>query len=292
MDEEMGGGREEKFEGLQEDWEVLARALPAGWQEKAKELGALKRVGEFQDASRLLRTMLIHLSEGCSLRETAVRAKAGGLVSVSEVALHKRLRGCGEWFRWMGEQMRVRLSGSAQQKVLGKRVRLMDSSVVCEPGATGSTWRLHYAIELSRLCCEEAHVTEISEGESLRHFAVKAGEIVMADRGLASRRGIRHVVSQGGEVLVRMNLRHVPLEDESGRPVALLSLLRSLIWGETGSWPAWVRDEQGVMPVRVCAVKKSPAQTRQTQYKMRKKASKAQRRLHPDTLEAAGYVIS
>lgn len=66
--------------------EVLARALPVGWQEKAKELGALKRAGEFQEASRLLRTMLIHLSEGYSLRETAVRAKAGGLVSVSDVA--------------------------------------------------------------------------------------------------------------------------------------------------------------------------------------------------------------
>jgi hypothetical protein len=77
MDEEMEWGREEKFEGLQEDWEVLARALPAGWQEKAKALGALKRVGEFQDASRLLRTMLIHLSEGCSLRETATRLGLG-----------------------------------------------------------------------------------------------------------------------------------------------------------------------------------------------------------------------
>lgn len=45
------------------------------------------------------------------------------------------------------------------------------------------------------------------------------------------------------------------------------------------------------MPVRVWALKKSQGQTRQTQYKMRKKASKAPRRLHPDTLEAAGYVI-
>lgn len=54
------------------------------------------------------------------------------------------------------------------------------------------------------MCCEEAHVTEISEGESLRHFAVKAGDIVMADRGLATRRGIRHVVSHGGEGLVRL----------------------------------------------------------------------------------------
>jgi hypothetical protein len=161
----------------------------------------------------------------------------------------------------------------------------MDSSVVCEPGATGSSWRLHYAIELSSLCGEEAHVTEISEGESLGHFAVKAGDIVMAVRGLATRRGIRHVVSHGGEVLVRLNLTRVPLEDESGRPVPLL---RTLAVGQTGHWLAWIRDEHGVIPVRVCAVKKRQAQTRQTQYKMRKKA---QRRLRPNTLEAAHYGI-
>jgi hypothetical protein len=287
MEAAQGWTSEGKFAGLREDWEVIARALPEGWAEQAKALGALKRVGEFQDASRLLRTMLIHLSDGCSLRETAVRAKAGGLVSVSDVALHKRLRGCGEWFRWMGEQLTARLSGLAKQRVLGKRVRWMDSSVVCEPGATGSTWRLHDAIELSSLCCEEAHVTEISEGESLGHFAVKAGDIVMADRGLATRRGIRHGVSHGGEVWVRLNLTRVPLEDESGRPVPLLPLLRTLAVGQTGHWRAWIRDEHGVIPVRVCAVKKSQAQTRQTQYKMRKKAQKAQRRLLPNTLEAA-----
>jgi hypothetical protein len=189
-----------KFEGLQEDWEVIVRALPEGWAEQAKALGALKRVGGFRDASQLLRTRLIHLSDGCSLRETAGRAKAGGLVSVSDVAMHKRLRGCGEWFRWRGEQLTARLSGSAKPPVLGKRVRLIDSSVVCEPGATGSTWRLHYAIELSSLRCEEAQVTEISQGESLRRFTVQAGDVLMADRGLASRRGIRHVVSPGGEV--------------------------------------------------------------------------------------------
>jgi hypothetical protein len=30
----------------------------------------------------------------------------------------------------------------------GRRVRLVDGSSVCEPGATGSTWRLHYALNL------------------------------------------------------------------------------------------------------------------------------------------------
>jgi hypothetical protein len=55
----------------------------------------------------------------------------------------------------------------------GKRVRLVDASVVCEPGATGSTWRLHYALDLSNLCCDEVHVSDVKQGESLTHYEVK-----------------------------------------------------------------------------------------------------------------------
>lgn len=72
-------------EGL-EDWSVIERMLPSSWQAKAKELGALRRCRESGNASTLLRVMLIHLVDGCSLRETAVRAEQGGLVSVSDVA--------------------------------------------------------------------------------------------------------------------------------------------------------------------------------------------------------------
>ena len=56
------------------DWEIVLRMLPQGWQDKARELGALRRCREFRDAATLLRVLLIHLAEGCSLRETAVRA--------------------------------------------------------------------------------------------------------------------------------------------------------------------------------------------------------------------------
>src|ERR1700745_737020 len=88
--------------GVAEDWQIVLRVLPSGWQDKARELGALRRHREFSDAATLLRVLLIHLAEGCSLRETAVRAAEGQLVTVSDVALLKRLRGSGEWFRWMG----------------------------------------------------------------------------------------------------------------------------------------------------------------------------------------------
>ena len=203
---------EDHFDGFGEDWDVIEQVLPDGWQEAARRTGALRRTHGFKDAETLLRVLLIHLVDGCSLRETAVRADAGGLIKVSDVALLGRLRGSGEWFRWMAEKMSRRLSTTSHDVLPGKRVRLVDASVVCEPGATGSTWRLHYMLDLSTLACEQLLVTLPEEGETLTRFTVQANDVVMADRGLAHRRGIRHVVNHQGDVIVRMNMVSVPLD--------------------------------------------------------------------------------
>lgn len=282
---------DEQFCGLDEDWDVIERVLPDGWQEAARRTGALRRTRGFKDAATLLRVLLIHLVDGCSLRETAVRADAGGLITVSDVALLGRLRGSGEWFRWMVEQMSQRLSATSQNVLPGKRVRLVDASVVCEPGATGSTWRLHYMIDLSTLACEQLQVTLPEEGETLTRFTVQANDVVMADRGLAHRRGIRHVVDHQGDVIVRMNMVSIPLEDDRGRALGWLPKLRRLKVGQARDWPAWVRDDQGTIAVRVCALKKSAEQTRQSQRKLREVATRKGRNLQPDTLEAAGYIV-
>jgi hypothetical protein len=71
----------------EDDWQVLVKFLPVGWQKAAKELGALKRCRKFENAEVLLRTLLIHLAGGCSLRETAVRARQGKITAISDVAL-------------------------------------------------------------------------------------------------------------------------------------------------------------------------------------------------------------
>jgi hypothetical protein len=282
---------DEVFAGLDEDWQVIESVLPPGWEEAARQTGGLIRTRGFDSPAALLRVLLIHLVDGCSLRETAVRARAGGLASVSDVALLGRLRGSGEWFRWMVEQMSQRLSHASEQVLPGKRVRLADATVVCEPGATGSTWRLHYVIDLTTLACEQVQVTLPDEGETLTRFTVHAGDVLMADSGLAHRRGIRHVVSHGGDVVVRMNLVSVPLEDARGREFRLLPQLRKLTIGQARAWPAVMRDEHGTIAVRVCALKKSAAQTRTAQEKLRQTAARKGRNLQPDTLEAAGYVV-
>ena len=70
-----------------DEWEVIERILPARWESKDQETGTLRRCRGFANAGQLLRVMMIHLVDGCSLRATAVRAGEGNLAQVSEVAL-------------------------------------------------------------------------------------------------------------------------------------------------------------------------------------------------------------
>ncbi len=130
---ELEGGIdwEEPFAGLDEDWEVIGRVLPDGWEEAARPTRG------FKDAPTPLRVPLIHLAGGYSLREAAVRTDAGGQPKVSDVALLGRLLGrllgSSEWFRWMVEQTSRRRSATDQDVLPGKQVRLVEASVVCEP---------------------------------------------------------------------------------------------------------------------------------------------------------------
>src|SRR6266403_6117064 len=79
-----------------ENWAVLRTFLPVGWEEMARQSGALRRARDFRDAEGLLRVLLLHIGNGCSLAETAVRARHLG-IAVSPVAVFKRLRASEEW---------------------------------------------------------------------------------------------------------------------------------------------------------------------------------------------------
>lgn len=98
----------------------------------------------------------------------------------------------------------------------GRRLLAVDGSVVCEPGETNAVWRLHYTMDIDTLSCQEMQITSTRVGESLTRFAVRQGDVIIADRCFANRRGVNHILDHGGDVLVRMNLCSLPLQDEHG----------------------------------------------------------------------------
>jgi hypothetical protein len=59
----------------EENWKVLASLFPAGWQQLAWQSGAVERLRGFPSTDMLLRTLMLHVARGYSLRETVVRAK-------------------------------------------------------------------------------------------------------------------------------------------------------------------------------------------------------------------------
>jgi hypothetical protein len=71
----------------EENWKVLASLLPTGWQQMARQSGAIERLRGFPSPDVLLRMLLLHVARGYSLRETVVRAKLANWTDISDVAL-------------------------------------------------------------------------------------------------------------------------------------------------------------------------------------------------------------
>lgn len=282
---------EEPLSAGLDDWEALLSFLPHGWEDKAKQLGALKRIRNFTP-EKLLRVLFMHLATGASLRVTAVQARMGKLATVTDVALLKRLDASGDWMGWMAEGVMRKWfpEPPATFYESGKRIRLIDGTTVQEPGSTGTTWKIHYSTELPSLRCSEVHVTDPSVGESFGNFSVSPGDFFLGDRGYGQRSGIAKVVHGGGDVLVRIK-HHFPLLEENGREFDLFSRLRGLAISQIGDWKASFEYKGEVIGGRVCAVKKSAKAAERARKGILKEASKKGRKVRPKTLEAAGYTF-
>jgi len=278
---------------LVEDWPRLLKLLPNGWEGQARELGALKFGRQFSGPESLLRTLLIYLSDDCSMLETTERARNGELVDISDVGLLKRINKSGEWLRWISEGLIEGSPPAVMQcpALQGRRLLAVDGSVISEPGASTATWRLHYAMDIRTLCCREVQVTTVKTGESLTRFTVDKGDILVSDRGFANRRGVNHVLDRGGDILLRMNLSSLPLTNEKGELFEQLPHLRTLQKGQSGEWQAFMEGTKGPVSVRVCAYRKTDEQRAESERKLRLTAKRKQQQLQSETIEAAGYVV-
>jgi len=279
---------------IDEDYDYLKTFFPDGWQEKAKELGALRRCRKIPNADILLRVLLIHLAEGCSLRETAARARQGKLVELSDVAIMDRLRVSGEWFRWMNTELVKTWIKHQPETIYGScwNIRLIDGTRISEPGPTGSVFCLYYSIGLPTLLCDEMHLLDKSgSGETFKRFTVNPGDLFIGDRAYGVFPGISHVVKGGGDVLTRFGWRQLVLRGENLRPFDLFKNLRRLKGNEIGEWPVVLGDGDKMIRGRVCAIKKSRQIAEKAIKAALAKSKKHDADIMPETLEAAKYIM-
>jgi hypothetical protein len=278
-----------------ESWQVLTGLFPPDWRKQGRDLGAIARLRGFRSIDDLMRVLLLHVGQGYSLRETAVRAQAAGLGSVSDVALLKRLRSAENWFRTLCLQLLEERGVKARAAPHGWRVRALDGSIVKEPGRTGSQWRIHYSLQLPSMRCDHLQVTAVKGrgvGERLDRFPVRPGDLVLADRGLCNPAGIAGVARKGGEVIVRVNTGSLPLLTLGGSRFDLLAHLGSVTApGKIAEWDVQAGKNETSVRGRICALRKSEDQTRRAVRKIRRQAQQGGGEPKGETLAYASYVI-
>jgi DDE family transposase len=275
----------------QKNWKVLLSLLPTQWQQAALESGAVKRLRGFSSAEVLLRTLLLHVGLGYSSRETVVRAKLADWADVSDVALLKRMRNSEQWLRSLCVAL-LRESGAF---VLEKTVRIVDGTIIKEPGKTGTQWRILYSLQLPGLVCDFLEVTASGgegNGESLNRLPIARHELILADAGYCSVAGIEYVQQRGADVLVRVNPQAFVAYSQQGRRFTLPTRLQRLSHaGQVGEWQVTLHGPTSSFRGRVCAVRKSEHAIEQAHRRLHRKASKKQMSTKPETLEVAKYVV-
>jgi hypothetical protein len=120
------------------------------------------------------------------LRETVVRAKLANWADISDVALLKRLRNSEEWLRFLCIELLRENVVYRLEEAISRTIRIVDGTIVREPGKTGSQWRILYSIRLASLVCDFFEVTAtIGEGggESWNRLPVRPHELIRADAG-------------------------------------------------------------------------------------------------------------
>ena len=173
------------------------------------------------------------------------------------------------------------------------KIRIIDGTMLAEPGATGTTWRIHYSIQLPELACDEVHITSPQQGESTKHFSFDAGELVIVDRCYARVGDVEHVANSGADILVRLNWRQLPLwvDDAIEQRFDLFDKLRSLGCSEAGDWPVKVQTNSGVISGRICAIRKNEQAAKLARSKAIQRATSKKQQIQEKTLESADYIF-
>ena len=278
-------------------WPEVSACLPADFdlEATARARGAFTRAREIKDAETLLRLALAYGGLGMSLRETCAWAEAGGIVSMSDPSLLDRLCKAGPW---LGDIVAALIAEQAKVPAgrwAGYRLRALDGTSICEPGADRTTWRLHVGYDLATGQVDQLELTDGKGAENLQRLTCRPGDIVLGDRYYARPRDLRPVIDAGADFIVRTGWNSLRMLQANGEPFDLFATLTAQIEQES---EVQVRIHEGMtetpsepLLLRLVIRRKDPQQAKAEQKRLLKDAKKRGKKPDPRSLEAANYIL-
>ena len=277
-------------------WPEVSAQLPADFdlEATARSRGALTRVREIKSAATLLRLALAYGGLGMSLRETCAWAEAGGIANLSDPSLLERLCKAAPW---LGDIVAALIAEQAKVPAgrwAGYRLRALDGTSICEPGADRTTWRLHVGYDLATGQVDQLELTDLHGAENLQRLTYAPGDIVLGDRYYARPRDLRPVIDAGAAFIVRTGWNSLRLLQTNGEPFDLFAALAAQAEQE-GELQVRIHEGRTATPqpliLRLVVRRKDPQQAEAEQRRLLKDARKRGRQPDPRSLEAAKYIL-
>jgi|SRR5215813_3028035 len=271
---------------------VLARIselLPI--EESAREFKAFLRARGVRRADDLLR-LALNYAGGNSLRGSSAWAEASGVAELSTPALYHRLGKAADWLGFIARKLLEKTRPQIAGNWAGWRLRLIDASTICEPGADRTTWRLHTSYDLSG-GVDDFELTDDKGAERLSRFTWQLGEIGIADRGYARPGDFAPVLDSGAHLIVRTGWNSLRLLTPKGELFDLFAALASFK-GDVADHQVLVDThdpDRPFLPLRLIIGRLPPDKAETARKKVMARAIKAGKKVDPRSLQAAGFVM-
>jgi len=274
-------------------WELLQAHLPPDFdaQRRARERRAFLRKREVKDIASLFRLCMAYGGCGMSLKETCAWAEAVRLASLSEPSLMERFCKAAPWLGDIVAALITQQATAPAKRWAGYRLRALDATAICQPGADRTTWRLHVGYDLASGQVDHIELTDGRGVENLQRLTYRPGEIVLGDRAYARAHNLRLVRQDGADFIVRMGWNALRLKRADGSDFDLFATLGALE-GQEGEVRVRIDEDKGApLELRLVIRRKTPEQAEAEQKRLLKNASKRGTRVDLRSLEAAKYVM-
>src|SRR6266849_6247004 len=276
----------------------LSAHFPPGFdvEATARARGAFTRAREIKNAATLLRLALAYGGLGMSLRETCTWAEAGGIASLRDPSLLERLCKASPWLGDMVAALIAERTKAPAKRWAGYRLRALDGTSICQPGADRTTWRLHVGYDLATGQVDQLELTDVHGAENLQRLSYRPGDIVLGDRYYARPRDLRPVMEAGADFIVRTGWNSLRLLQANGEPFDLFAALAAQVEQEGEVQVRVHEGTTGTAPseplmLRLVIRRKDPEQAEAELRRLLKDAKKRGKQPDKRCLEAAKYIL-